>query len=133
MRDEGGGVRGELFLPASPLVPLPWTLVMHCFMIVIRCAVDDIPVRLFQNLDEAIGAAKQLVQDIRSNYSILHTYAKITKENGYRVSDPLNVSIYEFLSDELKLVIGYFPIDASKPSTRSGNMADRMHVGAHSE
>jgi len=105
---------------------------MHCFMIVIRCTMDDIPVRLFQNLDEAIGAAKQLVQDIRSNYTILHTYANVV--NKYeRTSPPLNVSIYEFLSDELKIVIGYFPIDSSKPSIRSGNMVDRMHVGAHGE
>jgi len=43
------------------------------------------------------------------------------------------MSIYEFLSDELKIVIGYFPIDPTKPSTRSGNMADRMHVASHSE
>jgi len=88
---------------------------MNCFMIVIRCNIEDIPVRLFQNLDEAIGAAKQLVQDIRSNYTILYTYAKITTDK--LPITPLNVSIYQFVSDELKLVIGYIPIDEDKPPT----------------
>jgi len=81
---------------------------MHAFLIVIRCQQQDIPVTLYQSLREAMGAACQLAQAIRDNYTVLHTYASRVAATP---TNPLCVSIYEFVSNELKLVVGSYLIE----------------------
>ncbi len=44
---------------------------MHAFLIVLRCNNSDIPISFYRDLNEALGAAQQLVQDVRQNYSIV--------------------------------------------------------------
>ncbi len=71
------------------------------------------------------------MQDVKSNYTILHTYAKKTNSSA---CNPINVSIYEFVSNEIKLVVGSFEIDDHR--NRAANVSERcnrVHVGAQSE
>jgi hypothetical protein len=88
---------------------------MHAFLIVLRCNNSDIPVSLFNNLNEALGAAQQLVQDVRQNYSIVHTYARLV--NAPSNTSPLCVSIYQFISNELRLVLGSYYFDRELAGT----------------
>ena len=40
---------------------------MNSFLIVLRCSNSDIPISIYDNLSEAIGAATQLAQNVRDN------------------------------------------------------------------
>src|SRR5689334_369960 len=82
---------------------------MNAFLIVLRCNNSDIPVSFFSNLNEALGAAQQLVQDVRQNYSIVYSYPRLV--NAPDNTSPLCVSIYQFISNELRLVLGSYYID----------------------
>src|ERR1700736_3032172 len=82
---------------------------MNAFLIVLRCNNSDIPVSFFSDLNEALGAAQQLVQDVRQNYSIVYSYARLV--NAPNNTSPLCVSIYQFISNELRIVLGSYYID----------------------
>jgi hypothetical protein len=49
------------------------------------------------------------VQDVRQNYSIVHSYARMV--NAPNNTSPLCVSIYQFISNELRIVLGSYYVD----------------------
>src|SRR5262245_57312505 len=71
---------------------------MRTFLIIIRCSSHDVPVGFINNLFTAKSVARQLADKISNDPSVAHEYAEKINADA---SDPICVSVYEFINGEL--------------------------------
>ena len=98
---------------------------MNTFLIVLRCSNSDIPISIYDNLSEAVGAATQLAQNVRDNYTIVHTYARLVNDHH---RDPICVSIYQFVSNELRMIVGNYYISDGRAIRVPMNNRPRLGI-----
>jgi len=100
-------------------------------MLVIRSANHDIPVGLTASLATATGTARQLAQDLKENYTLLRTYANKVNSDTH---DPICVSVYEFIDNEISTVIGNYHIDQGiRRKSRFNPDGEDIHLAIHTE
>jgi hypothetical protein len=105
---------------------------MPTFLIIIRCSSHDIPVGFTEIMEAAVGAARQLAQDLKENYTLLRTYASKVNTDAH---DPICVSIYEFIDGEVSSVMANYHLDHATHRRKSPfkHLNEGIHIAVHSE
>jgi hypothetical protein len=105
---------------------------MRSYLVIIRCAIHDIPVGFTEVMEAAIGAARQLTQDLKENYTLLRTYAAKVNTDAH---DPICVSVYEFIDGEVSGVLSNFHLDHATHRRRSPfkHPSDDIQIAVYSE
>ncbi len=83
-------------------------------------------------MEAAVGAARQLAQDLKENYALLRTYAAKVNTDAH---DPICVSVYEFIDGEVSTVLTNFHLDHATHRRKSPfeHPNEGIHIAAYSE